>query len=591
IKVLPPKTAEEILARERERKAKTTLLMALLEDHLAKFHKTTDAKEMWEAIKSIFGGNNESKKMQKYLLKQQFKGFSVSNSKGLHKGYDRFQTLMSQLDIHGAGVSTKDANQKFLRSLPTSWSQVALIMITKPGIDTISFDDLYNNLRVFECDVKGTTASSSSNTQNVAFMFAKSTSSTNEVSTAYGVSSLFVSKSQKEESLSYTDEVIYSFFTNKSSAPQLHYDDLEQIDDDDIDEIDLKWQVAMISMRIKKFHKKTRRKLQFDAKEPVGSDKTKVECFNCHKIRHFARNYRSKGNQDSRRKDAGYNGNKARDNGRRPANQDDSKVLVTIDGNDIKWYGHTEEDTQNYVMMAYTSSNSGSDNESVFINKASDVDDRPMYDRKDRTSLKPKKMVLGYGFTRKACFVCGSFGHLIRDCDFHEKRKAKQVALTKSMNKVTCQRNDRPVWNNVQGLNHHNKFVPSAVLTNTGSLPVYTARQNFSTQVASTSTARKVNTTRTFVNETRPKSNFYKSHSPFKRPFNRTKTPRTKFSNQKVNTVGNKIVNAVGGNRETDVKASAGNKAHLADYQDFKGSSVSFGGSNGRITGKGKIKT
>ncbi|GKD74373.1 hypothetical protein Tco_1332655 [Tanacetum coccineum] len=59
IKVLPPKTAEEILARERERKARTTLLMALSEDHLAKFHKMTDAKEMWDAIKSRFGGNNE----------------------------------------------------------------------------------------------------------------------------------------------------------------------------------------------------------------------------------------------------------------------------------------------------------------------------------------------------------------------------------------------------------------------------------------------------------------------------------------------------------------------------------------------------
>ncbi|GJU56714.1 reverse transcriptase domain-containing protein [Tanacetum coccineum] len=54
IKVLPPKTAEEILARERERKARTTLLMALPEDHLAKFHKMTDAKEMWDAIKSRF---------------------------------------------------------------------------------------------------------------------------------------------------------------------------------------------------------------------------------------------------------------------------------------------------------------------------------------------------------------------------------------------------------------------------------------------------------------------------------------------------------------------------------------------------------
>ncbi|GKD83627.1 hypothetical protein Tco_1350466 [Tanacetum coccineum] len=73
IKVLPPRTAEEILARERERKARTTLLMALPEDHLAKFHKMTDAKEMWDAIKSRFGGNDESKKMQKYILNNNLK--------------------------------------------------------------------------------------------------------------------------------------------------------------------------------------------------------------------------------------------------------------------------------------------------------------------------------------------------------------------------------------------------------------------------------------------------------------------------------------------------------------------------------------
>ncbi|GJX29357.1 hypothetical protein Tco_0237436 [Tanacetum coccineum] len=72
IKILPPKTAEEIVAIERERKARTTLLMAIPEDHLAKFHKMIDAKEMWNAIKSRFGGNDESKKMQKYILKQQF---------------------------------------------------------------------------------------------------------------------------------------------------------------------------------------------------------------------------------------------------------------------------------------------------------------------------------------------------------------------------------------------------------------------------------------------------------------------------------------------------------------------------------------
>nr|GEX67706.1 ribonuclease H-like domain-containing protein [Tanacetum cinerariifolium] len=226
-----------------------------------------------------------------------------------------FQILLSQLEIHDAGVSQEDANQKFLRSLPSSWSQVALIMRTKPGLGTLSFDDLFNNLRVFERDVKGTTASSSSNTQNVAFVSTDNTSSTNDVSTAYSVSSPSVSKSHKKGSSSYTNEVIHSFFANQSSALQLDYDDLEQINDDEMVEMDLKWQVAMISMRIKKFYKRTGRKLQFDTKDPVGFDKTKVECFNCHKTGHFARDCRAKGNQDSRRRDGGYNGNKARDNG------------------------------------------------------------------------------------------------------------------------------------------------------------------------------------------------------------------------------------------------------------------------------------
>ncbi|GJY73277.1 hypothetical protein Tco_0477708 [Tanacetum coccineum] len=213
IKVLPSRTTEEILARERERKARTILLMALPEDRLAKFHKMTDVKEMWEAIKFRFGGNDESKKMQKYMLKKQF------------KGYDRFQSLLSQLEIHRACLSTEDANQKFLRSLPSAWSQVSLIMRTKPGVDNLSFDDLYNNLTVFENDVKGSTASSSS-TQNVAFV-SENTKSTNDVSTAYGVSNSTGQNSQYEHTSSY------SLLANQSSCPQLDHEDLEQLDEFD----------------------------------------------------------------------------------------------------------------------------------------------------------------------------------------------------------------------------------------------------------------------------------------------------------------------------------------------------------------------
>ncbi|GJV35090.1 ribonuclease H-like domain-containing protein [Tanacetum coccineum] len=278
IKVLPPRTAEEILARERERKARTTLLMALPEDHLAKFHKMTDAKEMWEAIKSRFGGNDESKKMQKYILKQQFEGFSVSNSEGLHKGYDRFQSLLSQLEIHGAGVSSEDANQKFLRSLPSAWSQVSLIMRTKPRVDSLSFDDLTNN-----------------------------------VSTAYDVSNPSGQNSQYEHASSY------SLLPNQSSYPQLDHEDLEQLDEFDLEEMDLKWQTG-----------------------------------------HFARECRTKGNQDSRRRDAWNSGNKDKENGRRSGKQEDSKALVTIDGEGVDWTSHSEEE-EDYALMACNSS--GSDTE------------------------------------------------------------------------------------------------------------------------------------------------------------------------------------------------------------------------------------
>nr|GFB81532.1 hypothetical protein [Tanacetum cinerariifolium] len=115
-------------------------------------------------------------------------------------------------------VSTKDANQKFLRSLPSSWSQVSLIISTKPGVDSLNFDDLYNNLRVFESDVKVSTGSYSS-TQNVAFASSDNTSSTNEVNTPYGVSTSSGHNSQKKGSSSYTDDLMYSFFANQSSGP------------------------------------------------------------------------------------------------------------------------------------------------------------------------------------------------------------------------------------------------------------------------------------------------------------------------------------------------------------------------------------
>ncbi|GJY40694.1 hypothetical protein Tco_0427964 [Tanacetum coccineum] len=111
---------------------KTLTVNASLKDISGRLHGMDDAKEIWAAIKTRFGGNANSKKMQKAILKQQFEAFTISLRKLRDQGYDRFQKLISQLDALGAGVSDEDANHKFLRSLPPAWDSLAMTMKNKP---------------------------------------------------------------------------------------------------------------------------------------------------------------------------------------------------------------------------------------------------------------------------------------------------------------------------------------------------------------------------------------------------------------------------------------------------------------------------
>ncbi|GJX24869.1 putative ribonuclease H-like domain-containing protein [Tanacetum coccineum] len=173
-----------------------------------------------------------------------------------------------------------------------------------------------------------------------------------------------LSSQGQASSSSYTDDLMFSFFANQSNSPQLDDEDLEQIDHDDLEEMDLKWQVAMLSMRVKRFYKKTGRKLIFNGKEPVGFDKTKVECFNCHRRGHFARECRAPRNQGNRNGDAGY---RSRDNTRRtvPVETSDALVvqdnaLIVQDGLGYDWSYIAQDEPTEFALMAYTS---GSDTE------------------------------------------------------------------------------------------------------------------------------------------------------------------------------------------------------------------------------------
>ncbi|GKB18206.1 ribonuclease H-like domain-containing protein [Tanacetum coccineum] len=325
---IPPKTAKQKLAKKNELKAKSTMLLAIPDEHLLKFHGIKDAKTLWEAIKARFGGNKESKKMQKTILKQQYENFAASRFKGLDQTYDRFKKLISQLEIH----------------------------------DTLSMDDLYNNPKVYESEIKG---QSSSNSQNVAFVSLENTSSTNEaVNTAHEV---FTASSQGQASSStYADDVMFSFFANQSNSLQLDNEDLEQIVTDDLEEMDLKWKVVMLTMRVKRFLKKTRRNLNFNGKETVGFDKTKVKCYNCHRRGHFARECRAPRNQGNRNGDAPR---------RVVPVETPTNALVIQDGiGGYDWSFQAEEGITNFALMAYTSqgssSSSSSDSEREALNKS-----------------------------------------------------------------------------------------------------------------------------------------------------------------------------------------------------------------------------
>ncbi|GJZ82725.1 reverse transcriptase domain-containing protein [Tanacetum coccineum] len=202
------------------------------EEHIRRFHRMDDAKEIWVAIRTRFGGNANSKKMLKAVFKQQFEAFTISSSEGLEKGYDKFQQLLSQLEAHGAEVSTEDANHKFLRSLPPAWSNLAMTIRTKPDFYTLSIDDLYNNLRVFEQEIQGASKTPSS-AQNVAFV-SQSKSSTNKVKSSFtGAYSTCTPSSsstnipEKEALAGFADEVIYSFFAKQSEDWDLLHEDLE----------------------------------------------------------------------------------------------------------------------------------------------------------------------------------------------------------------------------------------------------------------------------------------------------------------------------------------------------------------------------
>ncbi|GJR75797.1 hypothetical protein Tco_0088162 [Tanacetum coccineum] len=247
---------EEERLEERKLKKKEEANIALIENGI-EIREKIDV-----AIENKFGGNTAIKKTQKNLLKQQYENFAASSTKVIEQTYERLQKLISQLKIHGEVISQKDINQKFLKSLSQEWTMHTIVWRNKLEIETLSLDDLFNNLNAYESEVKGT-SSSTTNSHNVAFLSSSSTNSaTRAFNTAQSVNTANTQGAADSSTIveNLSNVVIYSFFASQPSIPQIDNEDLQQIHPDDLEEMDLMWNIAMLTMRARRFLKNTRRR-------------------------------------------------------------------------------------------------------------------------------------------------------------------------------------------------------------------------------------------------------------------------------------------------------------------------------------------
>ncbi|GJZ51208.1 ribonuclease H-like domain-containing protein [Tanacetum coccineum] len=617
----------------------------------------------WEAIRTRFGGKCYFKENARLFQNNNLKKFRIPNSEGLEKGYDRFQQLLSQLEAHGAEVSTEDANHKFLRSLPSAWSNLAMTMRTNPEIilSIVDFKSSTNKVK------SGFTGAYSTCTP--------STSSTNVP--------------EKEVLAGFADEVIYSLFAKQTEDLDLLHEDLEQIDDVDIEEMDINWQIAMIAIRMKKFYKKTGRRVRVDGKTPVGFDKKKLECFNCHNTGHFARewfeiqsndevlSYEEEMNsfvfrcskEDSIGKPSYSRFTKTNDfKGVPPPLSGDYTPQPQEEIDALYIYGkkgpqkpEISVSDENSSEHSTCQSNDSEGSCEIFEHSFDCVSHiktprQPLKDkethqvnRKNWNDMMERELGDGYSFTKKKCFVCGSLNHLIKDCDYYERkmaREAEEKRVVNTGNGVT-----KPVWTNANRINHSNNFVPRSVQLNTCRPKFNSVRPNINTGRTNISSGRpKVNSDRPKVNTVSPKVNsvgttsnsmspkrpqmdqinqrrdFSKSYSSVRRPFAKS-TAQMAHANAVMGSWGSAVKSSASYNwrnsrpnfnynsgptfiRTVNANGTSteelwldrvylvsgcsghmtGNKDQLEDFEEFNGGSITFGGSKGYISGKGRIR-
>nr|GEX97039.1 hypothetical protein [Tanacetum cinerariifolium] len=238
----------------------------------------------------------EVSKRKKNLLKQQYGNFKAEGSETLEQTFNRLQVIISQLQFMDVEVEKDDLNQKFLTILAPKWLMHTLVWRNRNDLDTMSLDDLYNHLKVYEAEVQ---KKSNPNSQNMAFISSSKHSSRDEDgNTACVPTASTIAPTASASVATISQDTASAYIASQSSGFQIKFEDINQIDKDDMEEMDIKWSMALLSMRADKFWKKTGKKISIQGSDVTGFDKSKVECFNYHKMGHFVRECRAPRRED-----------------------------------------------------------------------------------------------------------------------------------------------------------------------------------------------------------------------------------------------------------------------------------------------------